>query len=340
MLTPWEEGERKVAAVAGVRTRASCRRGMRARRTGSSRPCSTSSATSAPRQPSFRRSSRLWPRSSSEPDEPHVPPADPRPGLPGPQLSRHPRLLGVGARARGTASSGDGPAQPVSVGPVPDAAGRGRRASATTTSSWRSSRETTRCASSSGARTPAGRAPAPGTAGRGVRAGRAHTPGRRPRALRRHAPPRGAGGRQGRARLHERGRHSQRGLQLVADDRRRDRGKDRDQAAPLHRAPPRRISLQAARAALDGAGRRPEEIGAVIFCTCTSTRIIPSVATWISGQLGIFQTHGPSTSSRRVPASLTACPRRRGSCKRCSARCSSSASRSSPTRSAMSARPG
>jgi 3-oxoacyl-(acyl-carrier-protein) synthase III len=52
------------------------------------------------------------------------------------------------------------------------------------------------------------------------------------------------------------------------------------------------ISLQAARAALEGAGRRPEEIGAVIFCSCTSTRLIPSVATWLSGQLGIFQTHG------------------------------------------------
>src|ERR1035441_1708239 len=52
------------------------------------------------------------------------------------------------------------------------------------------------------------------------------------------------------------------------------------------------ISLQAARAALEGAGRRAEEIGAVIFCSCTSTRLIPSVATWLSGQLGIFQTHG------------------------------------------------
>ena len=52
------------------------------------------------------------------------------------------------------------------------------------------------------------------------------------------------------------------------------------------------ISLQAARVALEGAGRRPEEIGAVIFCSCTSTRLIPSVATWLSGQLGIFQTHG------------------------------------------------
>ena len=52
------------------------------------------------------------------------------------------------------------------------------------------------------------------------------------------------------------------------------------------------ISLQAAREALDGAGCRAEDIGAVIFCSCTSTRLIPSVATWLSGQLGIFQTHG------------------------------------------------
>ena len=52
------------------------------------------------------------------------------------------------------------------------------------------------------------------------------------------------------------------------------------------------IALQAAQAAMDKAGRGPEDIGAVIVCTCTSTRMIPSVATWISGQLGIQQTHG------------------------------------------------
>ena len=51
------------------------------------------------------------------------------------------------------------------------------------------------------------------------------------------------------------------------------------------------ISLQAAEAALQKAGRRAGEIGAVLFCSCTSTRLIPSVATWISGQLGIYQTH-------------------------------------------------
>ncbi len=51
------------------------------------------------------------------------------------------------------------------------------------------------------------------------------------------------------------------------------------------------IALEAAEDALAGASRQPEEIGAVIFCSCTSTRLIPSVATWLSGQLGIFQTH-------------------------------------------------
>jgi 3-oxoacyl-(acyl-carrier-protein) synthase III len=51
------------------------------------------------------------------------------------------------------------------------------------------------------------------------------------------------------------------------------------------------MALEAAKAALAHSGRGPEEIGAVLVCTCTSTRIIPSVATWISGQLGIYQTH-------------------------------------------------
>ena len=51
------------------------------------------------------------------------------------------------------------------------------------------------------------------------------------------------------------------------------------------------MALRAAEQALEKAGRGPEEIGAVIVCTCTSTRLIPSVATWISGQLGIQQTH-------------------------------------------------
>jgi 3-oxoacyl-(acyl-carrier-protein) synthase III len=51
------------------------------------------------------------------------------------------------------------------------------------------------------------------------------------------------------------------------------------------------LALDAARAALDAAGRGPDEIGAVLVCTCTSSRLIPSMATWISGQLGLYRTY-------------------------------------------------
>jgi 3-oxoacyl-[acyl-carrier-protein] synthase-3 len=51
------------------------------------------------------------------------------------------------------------------------------------------------------------------------------------------------------------------------------------------------LTLDAARAALSHAGRGPEEIGAVLVSTCTSNRLIPSVAAWLSGELGLGQTH-------------------------------------------------
>jgi 3-oxoacyl-[acyl-carrier-protein] synthase III len=51
------------------------------------------------------------------------------------------------------------------------------------------------------------------------------------------------------------------------------------------------MALLVARKALTKAGRKPGEIGAVLFCSCTSTRLIPSVATWLSGELGLLQTH-------------------------------------------------
>jgi 3-oxoacyl-[acyl-carrier-protein] synthase III len=51
------------------------------------------------------------------------------------------------------------------------------------------------------------------------------------------------------------------------------------------------LSLRAARAALAHAQVGADQIGAVLVCTCTSDRLIPSVATWLSGQLGIQQTH-------------------------------------------------
>jgi 3-oxoacyl-[acyl-carrier-protein] synthase III len=51
------------------------------------------------------------------------------------------------------------------------------------------------------------------------------------------------------------------------------------------------IALEAARRAIDKAACRAADIGAVVFCTCTSTKLIPSIATWISGELGLVQTH-------------------------------------------------
>jgi 3-oxoacyl-[acyl-carrier-protein] synthase-3 len=51
------------------------------------------------------------------------------------------------------------------------------------------------------------------------------------------------------------------------------------------------MALLAARRALAHSGRQPEEIGAVLFCSCTSVKMMPSLATWLSGQLGMLQTH-------------------------------------------------
>ena len=76
---------------------------------------------------------------------------------------------------------------------------------------------------------------------------------------------------------------------MTADDISRKTGIE---ARTIHRARAgRHLARGVPSAALAAAGRAPEEIGAVIFCSCTSAKLIPSVATWLSGQLGIFQTH-------------------------------------------------
>src|SRR5690242_9202125 len=54
---------------------------------------------------------------------------------------------------------------------------------------------------------------------------------------------------------------------------------------------PEELALHAARAALAKAGRSPAEIGAIPVSTCTSNRQIPSIACWLSGELGLRQTH-------------------------------------------------
>jgi 3-oxoacyl-(acyl-carrier-protein) synthase III len=51
------------------------------------------------------------------------------------------------------------------------------------------------------------------------------------------------------------------------------------------------LALRAAEQALDKSGRGAEEISALLVCTCTSSRLIPSAATYLCGQLGIHQAH-------------------------------------------------
>jgi 3-oxoacyl-(acyl-carrier-protein) synthase III len=54
---------------------------------------------------------------------------------------------------------------------------------------------------------------------------------------------------------------------------------------------PEQLALHAARAALAKSGRSPADIGAILVSTCTSNRQIPSTACWLSGELGLLQTH-------------------------------------------------
>jgi len=54
---------------------------------------------------------------------------------------------------------------------------------------------------------------------------------------------------------------------------------------------PEELALHSVRAALAKSGRDPAEIGAVLVSTCTSNRLIPSIACWLSGELGLRQTH-------------------------------------------------
>jgi 3-oxoacyl-[acyl-carrier-protein] synthase-3 len=51
------------------------------------------------------------------------------------------------------------------------------------------------------------------------------------------------------------------------------------------------MAIDVARGALEKAGRTAREVGAVLCCTCTSERLIPSIATWLAAELGIFQAH-------------------------------------------------
>lgn len=59
---------------------------------------------------------------------------------------------------------------------------------------------------------------------------------------------------------------------------------------------PEELALLAAQAALTKSGRRREEIGAVLVSTSSSSRMVPPMACWLSGELGLLQTHAAMDS--------------------------------------------
>src|SRR2546421_1857438 len=54
---------------------------------------------------------------------------------------------------------------------------------------------------------------------------------------------------------------------------------------------PEQLALHAARAALAKSAPSPARTGRILVSTCTSNRQIPSIACWLSGELGLRQTH-------------------------------------------------
>ena len=125
LLTPWEEGERKIAAVAAAWGELPATLGRRSRGPDLHQPVRHLPPQAPPRsRASAAEADRGGDR--ERPGEPHVLLPDARPGLPDPQLPGDPRLHGGGARARAAAPPGDGPPQPVPVGSGLDATGGGR----------------------------------------------------------------------------------------------------------------------------------------------------------------------------------------------------------------------
>ena len=137
ILTPWRDGERKVAAVAD------CYAGLPAAWDGEVEDRIHDVLFDVYRNKLHHATelSAIKLTVAGGPGrgrQPHLLPVVLRPRLPGLRLRRDPRLLGGPARARGADAHGHGDAQPVPVGPRGDEA-RGGAAGSPTTSSWWSS---------------------------------------------------------------------------------------------------------------------------------------------------------------------------------------------------------
>ena len=324
MLTPWEERRAQGGRRRRLLTRAHRRVRRRRPRTASTRSCSTSTATSC----TTRRAAGDQADGPGDPGRsPPTSPSACRRYDPDYPTHGYDEILDCTEEepSSSPAPHGDRPAQPVPVGPGRGAADAGRQIDddefvVAFLPRNREVREFIR-------RVKAGRPARPGPpARRGAEAGGALPPGRRARAVRGHAPDRVAGGRQGRAPLRQRGPDPQHGLQLVADDRRRDQREDRDRVAALHRARPRASSRCSRPSGARGGRARAggDRRGHLLLLHEHDGCCRPS-RPGSPGSSGSSRPTGRSTSSPPARASRTAWLRRCACSRRSSARCCSSA---------------
>ena len=117
MLTPWEDGDRKVAAVGAAYDALPADLGRRRRGADLRDAVRRLPPQAPPRHRAARRSSRPWPSRWPIPTNLTFCCPTLRPRLPDVQLPGDPRLRRGRARARGAPPLGDGAAQPVPVGP-------------------------------------------------------------------------------------------------------------------------------------------------------------------------------------------------------------------------------
>ena len=306
VLTPWEDGERRSPPCTAPTGQLPVSWRRRRPRTGSSSCSSTSSGTSATTPPSCPRSSRRWP--SWRPPRTRSPGCCPpttrttrcsrwtRSSTPTPR-SRSWRRSPAGRWCCTTSTRGDRPTP---------SCGRSAR-SATTSSSSRSTRATaTSPRSSSG---PARRATARPRASR-------DRPAQPPSPPVRPYPRSGSARRSGSRRCSRRWPWSAASSSAPTTDVVRNASfswspmsaaeisaKTGIDERRYSERELEQLALDAARAALAHAGRDPAEIGAVLVATCTSDRLIPSVACWLSGELGLApdpRLAGPGRRLRRA----------------------------------------
>ena len=125
LLTPWEEGDRKIAAVATAWDDLPPTWDAEAEDGIFNEPVRDLPPQAPPRHRVAAAEADRG-RDHERPGEPHVLPPEPRPGPPDPQLRGDPRLQRGGPGARAAPPARDGAPQPVPVGPRREPARGGR----------------------------------------------------------------------------------------------------------------------------------------------------------------------------------------------------------------------